>query len=70
MDEALAYKDAIEEIDSILAEIENESIDVDLLTEKVKRATVLIKYCKDKLKNTDDEIRNVLEDFEKDGGTS
>ncbi len=66
MEKAPAYKEAIEEIDAILEEIEDESIDVDLLTEKVKRATKLIKYCKEKLKKTDDEVKNVLEDFDKE----
>jgi exodeoxyribonuclease VII small subunit len=61
-----AYKDAIEEIESIVEEIENETVDVDVLTEKVKRAAFLIKYCKGKLKKTDDEVKKVLKDFEKE----
>ena len=61
-----AYKDAIEEIESIVDEIENETVDVDVLTEKVKRAAFLIKYCKEKLKKTDDEVKKVLKDFEKE----
>ncbi len=61
-----AYKDAIEEIESIVEEIENETVDVDVLTDKVKRAAFLIKYCKGKLKKTDDEVKKVLKDFEKD----
>jgi exodeoxyribonuclease VII small subunit len=59
------YKEAVEEIESIIEEIENETVDVDVLTEKVKRASLLIKYCKDKLKKTDNEINNVLKDLDK-----
>ena len=44
------YKDAIGEIESIVEEIESESVDVDVLAEKVKRAAYLIKMCKAKLK--------------------
>jgi len=58
------YKDAIEEIERIVNEIENETVDVDMLTEKIKRAAFLIKYCKQKLRKTDDEIRKVLDELE------
>ncbi len=58
------YKEAIEEIEAIVEEIESESIDVDVIAEKVKRATSLIKYCKEKLRKTDDEVKKVLKDFD------
>ena len=69
MKDAPNYKEAIEEIASIVEEIESEEIDVDGLTEKVKRAALLIKLCKSKLKKTDDEVKKVLEEFEKDEKT-
>ncbi len=59
------YSDAIEEIESIVEEIESETVDVDVLTEKVKRATYLIKLCKEKLRETDKEVKNILKEFEK-----
>lgn len=66
MEEALKYKDAIGELEAIVEEIEGETVDVDVLTEKVKRAALLIKYCKAKLKKTDDEVKKVLEEFGKE----
>ncbi len=66
MSDTPAYKDAIEEIESIVNEIENETVDVDVLTKKVKRAAFLIKYCKEKLKKTDNEVKKVLKDFDKE----
>jgi exodeoxyribonuclease VII small subunit len=66
MKDAPTYKEALEEIEAIVGEIENETVDVDVLTEKVKRAAYLIRHCRDKLRKTDDEIRKVLEDFEKE----
>lgn len=66
MNDALSYKNAIEEIESIVGEIENETVDVDVLAEKVKRAAYLIKYCKSKLKATDNEVKKVLREFEKE----
>jgi len=59
------YKDAVEEIESIVDEIESESVDVDVLAEKVKRAAYLIKICKAKLKKTDDEVKKILKEFER-----
>ncbi len=64
------YKEAVEEIESIVTEIEDETVDVDVLAKKVKRATFLIKLCKERLKTTDNEVKNVLEEFEKEEETS
>ena len=60
------YKDALEEIEAIVGEIENETADVDVLTEKVKRATFLIKLCKQKLKKTDNEVKKILKELEEE----
>ena len=60
------YKSAVEELEKIVEEIENESIDVDVLAEKVKRASYLIKLCKKKLKSTDDEVKGILTDLEEE----
>jgi exodeoxyribonuclease VII small subunit len=66
MNEKPGYKEALEEIESIVGEIENETVDVDVLAEKVKRAAFLIKYCKAKLKTTDSEVKKILKEFEKE----
>ncbi len=57
------YADAIRELEHIISEIENETIDVDELTKKVKRASELITFCKEKLSKTEREVKNVLDDF-------
>lgn len=67
MNDTPGYKEAVEEIESIVEGIESEEVDVDVLTDRVKRAAFLIKYCKGKLKKTDDEIKKVLKEFEKEG---
>jgi len=59
------YTQAITELEKIVNEIENEDIGVDELSEKVKRASVLIKICKDKLHKTEEEVGAVLKDIEK-----
>ena len=67
MKDTPSYKDAMEEIQTIVDEIEQEGVDIDILAAKVKRATDLIKYCRDKLKKTDRDVKTVLEEFEKSG---
>jgi len=60
------YKEAISEIEEILSQIENNELDVDELSEKVKRVSLLINLCKDKLKNTEEEIEKILREMDHD----
>ena len=62
----LTYTSAITELEKIVEEIESGEIDVDVLTEKVKRASELIKFCKDSLRNTQKEVEKTLIDIEAD----
>jgi exodeoxyribonuclease VII small subunit len=57
------YKEAIEELEEILASLENSGPDVDGLTIKVKRAAELIKFCKGKLFETEAEIEKIIEEI-------
>lgn len=60
----ISYKEAVAEIEDILVKIENEELDVDDLTEKVKRVSSLIKLCKEKLHNTEQEVEKILKEME------
>ena len=64
MSQSLNYKDALNELSEIAAAIENESISVDELATKVKRAAELIDFCQTKLKNTDAEVKKILAQME------
>lgn len=57
----LSYKDAVAELEDIVNDIENESIDVDELAEKVERASQLLTVCSNKLKKTEAEVEKVIE---------
>ena len=59
-----SYKEAVEKLRRIVAEIEQGDPDVDLLSDKVKEATRLIKLCKEKLYKADEEVKKVLEELE------
>jgi exodeoxyribonuclease VII small subunit len=59
-----SYNEAINEIEDILSKIENEELDVDDLSSKVKRVSMLIKKCKKKLTETEDQVQKILEDID------
>ena len=61
---AETYNEAVEKLRKIVADIENGDLDVDILSEKVKEATRLIKLCKEKLYKADEEVKKVLEELE------
>lgn len=60
----ITYTEAISEIEEILERIENEELDVDELAEKVKRVSVLLKICKEKLTKTNEQVEEILKEME------
>lgn len=60
----MSYVEAITEIEDILAKIEDNRLDVDELTEQVKRVSILLKVCKEKLHHTEIEVENILKEIE------
>jgi exodeoxyribonuclease VII small subunit len=60
------YNEAIAEIEEVLQKIESGELDVDVLTDKVKRVAYLLEICKKKLKTTESEIQKVIDGLEKD----
>ena len=64
MEETLTYETAYAELASISKEIENETISVDVLAAKVKRASELITFCQTKLKSTESEVNKIIAQME------
>ena len=60
----MKYEDAMHELESIVSGIEDDQISIDELSDKIKRATELIKTCKTKLFKTEQDIADVLKDLE------
>jgi len=58
------YTQAFEELQTIVSEIEEGEISIDELSEKVKRAALLIKICKTKLKSTEEDVNKILKDLD------
>ena len=64
MPTAIHYAEAIQELEAILQEIEDDGTDIDVLTEKVKRASELIQACKQKLRTAEDAINEVFREMD------
>ena len=62
--ENLTYEAAYRELQTIASEIESESVSVDVLADKVKRAAELITFCQAKLRNTEAEVNNIIKQME------
>jgi exodeoxyribonuclease VII small subunit len=65
MEQKMNYESAYKELQAIAKEIENESVSVDVLAEKVKRASELISFCQQKLRATEEEVNNIIKQMEK-----
>ena len=50
---------------AIAKEIESETVSVDVLAQKVKRAAELITFCQNKLRSTETEVNKIIAQMEK-----
>lgn len=50
------YAEALEELEKLSEEIESGYADPDHLLEKIKRTLELVKYCREKLRETESEL--------------
>ena len=74
-DEAPAsYSAALAELETILTELEDDAIDVDHLSERVERAAVLIRHCRDRIGRARTEVERIVADLDgagpDDGGAA
>ncbi len=65
--ENISYSKAMEELEKIVSEMENENISVDELAVKVKRAAELVRICKAVLYQTEEEVDAVLKSMQENG---
>lgn len=64
MSKEINYTDAFDELQQIVGDLEDGEITVDELAIKVKRASELIKLCKQKLTTTEEDVKAILKDLE------
>lgn len=63
MNEELSYTSAMKELEEIVQKLQRPDCEIDQLCELTRRSTVLIKYCKERLTQTDEELVKVLENL-------
>ena len=60
MKENPTYTEAFEQLQQIVKQMEDADISVDALADNIKKATKLIKICKDKLTKTEEEVNKTI----------
>lgn len=60
----ISYTDAFAELQQIVVDLENSEIGIDALDAKVKRASVLLKICREKLYKTEQNVLESLKNLE------
>lgn len=60
----LTYAKALDELNALVKDLENDQINVDELSEKVKRAAILLNFCQTRLRSTEEEVRNIMDSLQ------
>jgi exodeoxyribonuclease VII small subunit len=63
---AIGYAEALGELEAILAEIEDDAVDVDVLAARVKRAAELLRICRDRITAAKVEVTQIVAELEPD----
>lgn len=61
----MTYEQASAQLEQLVQEIELGSLGIDHLAEKVKKAQELIEFCRQKLVQVEEEIREIIPDEDK-----
>ncbi len=62
----MKYEEKIGKLEQIVNDIETGKLSVDMLSEKVKEASLLIKECREMLTKVQNEVNNILTEAEKE----
>lgn len=58
------YSEAMEELEAILAELEGDDLDVDVLAARVQRASELLKTCRARIVRAQQDVDRIVADLE------
>lgn len=61
--EPAGYAEAMREVESILSELDSNSVDVDVLATKVERASYLINWCNERISSAQMTIDSLVADL-------
>lgn len=60
----LGYADALAELEEILDQLEDDAIDVDVLSAKVERAAELIRLCRGRIRDAQLSVEEIVADLD------
>ena len=60
--ENIKYEEAVQQLENIVQKLENGELNIDELSNELKKAQKLISLCRQRLTKTDDEIQKILND--------
>jgi len=60
----IGYAEAMTELEGILAELEGHDLDIDLLADRVRRASQLITLCRDRITRAEADVAEIVADLE------
>jgi exodeoxyribonuclease VII small subunit len=66
--DALGYAQALAELESILAELETDEVDIDRLAERVRRAAALVELCRGRLAGAQLDVARILDEVDGEAG--
>ena len=61
MNEEVKYEEALAQLETIVRKMEQNEYDIDELAAQLKTAQRLIKFCKDKLTKTEEELQKITD---------
>ena len=62
----IGYADAVDELDEILDQLDDDGIDIDVLSELVERAAHLITICRGRISAAQQQVAGIVEALETD----
>ena len=66
-EEALGFRQAMDELEGILQRIEGEEIDIDQLAQELRRAAQLLDLCRGKIRKAEVEVTQIVQSLEEGG---
>ena len=60
--ESLTYSQAMQELESIVQGLERDQQDIDTLSQRLKRANELLAFCRSRLVEVSDKVKQTLEE--------
>lgn len=62
----LTYTQAMQQLEAIVANLQDPNCDIDLLRDYTKQALELLKFCKTRLTQTDQDLTQLLQELERE----